>query len=135
VRCELRLFYWPQIKIGKWPSARLSVEGDTMGGFLLHAAVGLVITLASTFSYARSAKAIYQDVMGCEAGCEVVATGWPFIFVRDYLGMSVVKRADIFEVWFASDRFDWMPFMANVIIWALTSIFLGTLVAKSFRGP
>jgi hypothetical protein len=97
---------------------------------LFHAALGLAITLTSTFAGNRSAEATYQDVMGCEVGCTVVATGWPFVFVRDYLGMSVIKRADISEVWFAADRFDWVPFLVNVAIWALASLFVATLVAK-----
>jgi hypothetical protein len=56
--------------------------------------------------------------MGCQDSCTVIATGWPLIFVRDYTGMSVVKTANIMEVWFAADRFDWLPFLLNVIFWS-----------------
>jgi len=83
--------------------------------------VGLLTTLVSTFVGERSAPATYPDIMGCEVTCEVVATGWPLIFVRDYLGMSVGKRADIMEVWFAADRFDTGPFIINVIVWAVVA--------------
>jgi hypothetical protein len=96
--------------------------------FLIHSIIGLVLTLISTFIGERSAHAKYPDIMGCEIGCEVVATGWPFVFVRDYLGMSVGNRADISEVWFAADQFDWPPFLVNVVVWALSS-FVGTVLA------
>ena len=88
----------------------------------LHCTVGMAVTLSSTFIGKRSALASYPDVMGCEDSCVVAATGWPLIFVRDYLGMSVVNAADIMEVWFAADRFDWLPFWANVAFWTLLSV-------------
>ena len=75
--------------------------------------------MLSTFVGERRAQAIYPDIMGCEHGCSVVATGWPLIFVRDYLGMSVGNRADILEVWLGADRFDGVPFAANVAFWAM----------------
>jgi hypothetical protein len=80
---------------------------------------GVLLSLLSTFVGARSATATYPDIMGCEQGCQVTATGWPLVFVRDYTGMSVVKTADILEVWFAADRFDWAPFGANLAFWSL----------------
>jgi len=85
---------------------------------LLAVLIGTSVTLLSTFIGERSARAIYPDIMGCETGCDVVATGWPLIFVRDYLGMSVGNTADIMEVWFAADRFDWTPFLLNVAVWS-----------------
>jgi len=86
--------------------------------------IGAVTTLLTTFAGNRSAIAIYPEIMGCEAGCRVAATGWPLVFVRDYTGMSVINTADILEVIFAADRFDWLPFSANVIFWALLSLLL-----------
>jgi hypothetical protein len=79
--------------------------------------VGMVLTLASSFVGERSANATYPDIMGCETGCRVTATGWPLVFVRDYTGMSVVNTANVLEVWFAADRFDWQPFLLDVIFW------------------
>jgi hypothetical protein len=32
--------------------------------------------------------------------------------------MSVINTADIMEVWFAADRFDWVPFLADLIFWS-----------------
>jgi hypothetical protein len=55
--------------------------------------VGVVLTLALSFVGERSANATYPDIMGCETGCRVTATGWPLVFVRDYTGMSVVNTA------------------------------------------
>lgn len=89
---------------------------------VLHCLFGVLLTLLSTFVGERSALAVYSDVMGCESGCSVIATGWPLTFVRDYLGMSVVNTADIMEVWFAADRFAWRPFLLNVVVWSLASL-------------
>ena len=93
-----------------------------LSAVLLHGLAGAALTLASTFVGARTGIAVYPDVMGCESGCRVAATGWPLIFVRDYLGMSVVDTADIMEVWFAADRFAWPPFLLNVAVWGLASL-------------
>ena len=79
---------------------------------------GGVAAIASSFVGARSARAVYGDIMGCEAGCTVAAGGWPFAFVRDYPGMSVVGRADLSEVLFAADAFDWLPFLADWALWS-----------------
>lgn len=85
---------------------------------------GVAVTLLSTFAGERSAIATYPDIMGCETGCRVVATGWPLIFVRDYRGMSVVNSADIMEVFIAADLFDWLPFCINVIFWTISQLLL-----------
>lgn len=90
--------------------------------FLLHGMAGVLLTLLSTFVGERSALAQYADIMGCESGCSVVATGWPLTFVQDYLGMSVVKTANIMEVWFAADQFVWLPFVVDVAVWSLVSL-------------
>lgn len=89
-----------------------------MKGALISLIAGSIFTLLSTFVGERSATATYPEIMGCEASCRVTATGWPFIFVRDYTGMSVVNSADILEVVIAADRFDWLPFLANVAVWS-----------------
>lgn len=93
-----------------------------LSAVLAHGLAGSALTLASTFVAERAGIAVYPDVMGCESGCRVVATGWPLIFVRDYLGMSVVDTADIMEVWFAADRFAWPPFLLDVAVWSLASL-------------
>jgi hypothetical protein len=90
-------------------------------GLLGHGSVGVALTLLSTFVGERSAYAVYPEIMGCESGCSVVATGWPMTFVSDYLGMSVVNTADIMEVWFAADRLDWLMFLLNAVFWAVFS--------------
>jgi hypothetical protein len=98
--------------------------------FLLHCFAGVMLTLLSTFVGERSALAVYPDIMGCELGCSVAATGWPLTFVRDYLGMSVVNTADITEVWFAADRFDWQPFVVNVAVWSIVLLAANTGVRR-----
>lgn len=96
-----------------------------MGRLTLSLLGGILVTLLSTFVGQRSAMATYPDIMGCERGCSVAATGWPLIFVRDYTGMSVVNDADILEVWIAADRFAWTPFLLNVLCW--TAVLLAAL--------
>lgn len=96
--------------------------------------LGVTVTLLSTFAGERWAMATYPDIMGCETGCRVVATGWPLVFVRDYLGMSVSNTADIMEVFFAADRFDWLPFFANAIFWTICWLLLLRLRRRT-RGP
>ena len=71
--------------------------------------------------------------MGCEVSCDVVATGWPFVFVRDYTGMSVVNSADITEVIFAGDRLDWLPFAVNVAIWSAGCLLLIWALRRALR--
>lgn len=87
-----------------------------------HCLIGASLTVLSTFVGERSATAFYPDIMGCEAGCTVTATGWPLIFVTDYLGMSVANTADIMEVWFAADRFAWTPFLFDAAFWTAISL-------------
>lgn len=101
------------------------------GRFLAALLLGAGLTLLSSFSVNRSAMATYPDIMGCEEACQVAATGWPLVFVRDYTGMSVVSTADMMEVWFAADQFDWLPFLANVIFWS--GVFLLVMAVFSKR--
>lgn len=96
-----------------------------MRRLLLAGLIGLALTLATGFLGGRTSSATYPDIMGCESGCPVAASGWPFVFVRDYTGMSVVGKADLMEVWLAGDRFDWAGFIANGFIWS--SLALGGL--------
>ena len=88
------------------------------------AALGIVTALGSTFVGERWVTAAYPDIMGCEEGCRVVATGWPLVFIRDYPGMSVVHTADLLEVLIAADRFAWLPFCLDAIFWALLAFLL-----------
>lgn len=95
---------------------------------------GAACALISTFIGKRSATAAYSDIMGCEAGCVVVATGWPLKFVFDYPGMSVGNRADISEVWFAADRFDWAPFVTDVAFWGAVIYLLSVAFKRALLG-
>ena len=95
-----------------------------------HCVVGVIVTLLSTFAGERSVTVTLPDIMGCENGCAVVATGWPLIFVTDYLGMSVVNTANISEVWFAADRFYFLPFVINLGVWTGMSLVATRLVVR-----
>ena len=93
--------------------------------------VGLAVTLLSTFVGQRTAAATYPDIMGCEDSCVVAASGWPLVFVRDYTGMSVINTADMMEVWLAADRFDWVPFLLNLLFWSLVCFAAARLIKKA----
>lgn len=82
-------------------------------------AIGVALALLSTFVGVREAAATYPEILGCETGCRVAASGWPLVFVRDYTGMSVVGTADVLEVWLAADRFDPLPFLADTAFWTV----------------
>lgn len=99
----------------------------------LHGIIGLGLTLLSSFVGERSVLAVYPDIMGCEDGCEVVATGWPLVFVQDYVGMSVVGAANISEVWFAGDRLLWAPFLLDFAFWSGLSLLVLRLVFRRTR--
>lgn len=110
----------------------------TSGRVLIHCLIGTALALLSTFISPRSALVSYPDIMGCEEECKVVATGWPFTFVSDYLGMSVVGSASILEVWLAADRFAWAPFLLNVGVWALVStsvLWIISHITRTLRTP
>lgn len=104
-----------------------------MPRLLLPVLVGTTLALGSTFVGERSATATYPEIMGCEHSCTVAASGWPLVFVRDYPGMSVVNTADIMEVWLAADRFDWLPFLLNLVFWSALSLAAAALVRVAGR--
>jgi hypothetical protein len=57
--------------------------------------------------------------MGCEAGCEVAAAGWPAPYVVDYPGISVVGSADLLGALVGEDKFRLLPFLMGVLFWSL----------------
>ena len=79
---------------------------------------GLLLAVGSSFVAAGRAVAVHPDVMGCERGCAVAASGWPRRYTHDYPGLSVVGRADAFEAWLGSDRFDAAAFALDWLVWA-----------------
>lgn len=100
---------------------------------LLAVALGLVLALGSSFVAAGTAVAVYPDIMGCERGCTVVASGWPLRYARDYPGMSVVGRTDAFEAWLGGDRFDWPPFAVDWGLWSVIAWLVMARIGRSRR--
>jgi len=47
--------------------------------------------------------------------------------------MSVVGTADLVEVVLAADRFDWLPFAADVLFWAVLFALAWRLVRRAGR--
>lgn len=103
--------------------------------FVISVSIGVTLTLLSTFVGERQATAVYPEIMGCEAGCSVVATGWPLIFVQDYTGMSVVNKADILEVYIGADRLDWAAFLLDVAFWGTLTAATILLIGRSLGRP
>lgn len=85
---------------------------------LVAGALGLMLASGSSFAARGTAAAIYPDVMGCEQGCIVAASGWPLRYTLDYPGLSVAGRTDLFEAWLGSDRFHAVPFAVDWAAWA-----------------
>jgi hypothetical protein len=102
-----------------------------LGRLIVATTAGTIAPMISTFAGQRMARATYADIMGCENGCEVAASGWPFVFVHDYPGMSVVNKANISEVWFAADKFDCAPFLLNVLVWSLLCFAVTAFLPRS----
>ncbi len=103
---------------------------------MLAAALGLMLALGSSFVAVGTAVAVYPDIMGCERGCTVVASGWPLRYARDYPGLSVVGRTDAFEAWLGSDRLDPARFAFDWALWsAVAGALLMTIGKRKRRNP
>lgn len=72
----------------------------------------------------------YGDIMGCETSCTVAAAGWPLAYVRDYPGMSIGHRATLFDAAAGANRFDWPPFLLNILFWAGLAWLIGLVKRK-----
>src|SRR3712207_6580319 len=87
---------------------------------LLSAAIGLLLTVLSSARAGR-ARAVYQEIMGCEAGCEVAAAGWPTPYLVDYPGISVVGAANLSGALIGEDKIRWLPFGLTLLFWTMAS--------------
>ena len=67
------------------------------------AALAAVLVAASVHMPGR-VTVVYDDVDGCQHGCEVAAGGWPLAFVADYPGLSVADDVSLWGVADGSDR-------------------------------
>lgn len=85
--------------------------------YLPVAALAVIATLLSSY-VPREVSATYGDIMGCEPSCRVVAGGWPFAYLVDYPGISVVGRVGLFDALLGVDKFWWGPFAATCASWA-----------------
>lgn len=57
-------------------------------------ALAVIATLLSSY-VPREVNATFPDIMGCNAGCRVVAGGWPFAYLIDYPGISPVGSVEL----------------------------------------
>ena len=95
-------------------------------------AVGLLLALLSSLVPGR-AKAIYAEIMGCEAGCAVAAAGWPVPYVVDYPGISAAGSADLIGALLGEDRVRWLAFGLTALFWTATAAALLLLARRGAR--
>lgn len=93
-------------------------------------APGLLLALASSAFPGRT-TAVYSEIMGCEAGCEVAAAGWPVPYLVDYPGISVVGSAGLSGALVGEDHFRLLPFLLTALFW--TALVLLVLLLRSRR--
>lgn len=64
---------------------------------------------------------VYPGIMGCQAGCYVVAGGWPFPFIIDYPGLSPVNSVSIVDALLGLDILSAAGLAKNLLFWVLIS--------------
>lgn len=101
-------------------------------GWLPAAAGGAALALASS-AVPGTAWATYSEIMGCEQGCRVAAAGWPFPYLVDYPGISVVGSADLSGALVGEDHFLLLPFGLTLGCW-LAAAFAALLLWRRARG-
>ena len=82
---------------------------------------GLTLTLLSSAKGGES-SATYSEIMGCEQRCQVAAAGWPFPYLVDYPGISVVGSADLSGALVGEDKFRLLPFVLTLAFWTAAAM-------------
>ena len=75
-----------------------------------------VLLGAATVVVPGGATAVYSDVGGCTAGCDVATAGWPLPWAYDYPGASTPGYVDTAEILLGPDRFHVLPFLLSVAL-------------------
>jgi hypothetical protein len=101
----------------------LSAEGRRTIGprWLLVPLAGLALTLLSSAKGGET-SATYSEIMGCEQSCPVAAAGWPFPYLVDYPGISVVGSADLSGALVGEDKFRLLPFVLTLAFWTAAAM-------------
>ena len=89
--------------------------------WILAPLAGLALTLLSS-AKAGESSATYSEIMGCEQKCQVAAAGWPFPYLVDYPGISVVGSADLSGAFVGEDKFRLLPFVLTLAFWTAAAM-------------
>lgn len=89
--------------------------------FGLAAAGGVALALLSSL-VPGAVSATYSEIMGCELSCRVAAAGWPFPYLVDYPGISVVGSADLSGALVGEDHFQLLPFCLTLAFWLAAAL-------------
>ena len=86
-------------------------------------AVGVAaVGLAASTAVKGHVVAADPSVMGCEAGCAVVAAGWPVPFIADGFATSPRDRADLAGALFGEDDWRGRALAASFAVWLVASL-------------
>lgn len=78
--------------------------------------VAVTLTVLST-AVPGTITAVYPDITGCEAGCEVAAAGFPIPFVADYPAVSPAASATAAGALLGVDQVHWLRAIATFAAW------------------
>ena len=93
---------------------------------------GLALALLSS-AKAGETSATYSEIMGCEQSCRVAAAGWPFPYLVDYPGISVVGSAGLSGALTGEDKFRLLPFLLTLAFWTAAALVADLLWRRARR--
>jgi hypothetical protein len=97
-------------------------------------AVLLAILASLTTSAVNSQVVVaYSGVMGCELGCNFIASGWPFPYIVDHPGISPTGSVSLVGAILGVDIIRPGHFLGTVLFWLVPSG-LGVVAVSRVRG-
>ena len=93
----------------------------------------MIFTALST-AHETSVLRVRPEVMGCETGCAVVASGWPTAFVIDGAVSSPINSADLAGLVVGIDDLDSIALFKTFGFWLLLCSLGALLFQRVKRG-
>ena len=99
-------------------------------------AISVLLTIATISIERRRLEVQDWDCPPAPASCArpVVVGGYPFPFVVDFHGVSVVNSVSLSGAILGEDFFLWLPFLTDVLIYFFVVLALWTGI-QALRGP